>query len=69
MFATTVHVLILGWAVIGQGGFREAFPAHRVIGIVYYVGSKDLASYLITTGEGHGGKNEDDEYYDLTANI
>jgi metallo-beta-lactamase class B len=53
MLATTTHVLALGWAFIGQGGFRDAFPAHRVIGNVYYVGSKDLASYLITTEEGH----------------
>ena len=30
-----------------------AFPAHRVIGNVYYVGSKGLASYLITTSQGH----------------
>ena len=29
------------------------FPPHRVIANVYYVGSKDLASYLITTPEGH----------------
>lgn len=31
----------------------EPFPAHRVVGNVYYVGSKELASYLITTDEGH----------------
>jgi glyoxylase-like metal-dependent hydrolase (beta-lactamase superfamily II) len=31
----------------------EAFPPHQVIGNVYYVGSKDLASYLITGPEGH----------------
>src|SRR4051795_13571126 len=31
----------------------EPFPAHRVVGNVYYVGSKDLASYLIATPEGH----------------
>lgn len=31
----------------------EAFPAHRVMGNVYYVGSKALATYLITTPEGH----------------
>lgn len=31
----------------------EAFPAHRVAGNTYYVGSKELASYLITTPEGH----------------
>jgi len=31
----------------------EPFPAHRVVGNVYYVGSKELASYLIATPEGH----------------
>lgn len=31
----------------------EAFPAHRIIGRTYYVGSKELASYLIATSEGH----------------
>lgn len=36
-----------------QGENEKAFPAHRVIGNVYYVGSKDLASYLITTPDGH----------------
>jgi glyoxylase-like metal-dependent hydrolase (beta-lactamase superfamily II)/type 1 glutamine amidotransferase len=29
------------------------FPPHKVIGNVYYVGSRDLASYLVTTSEGH----------------
>ena len=53
MLATTIHVLALGMAVTGQGPFSEPFPAHRVIGDIYYVGSKDLASYLITTREGH----------------
>lgn len=31
----------------------EPFPAHRVAGNTYYVGSRDLATYLITTPEGH----------------
>src|SRR5262245_4995494 len=31
----------------------EPFPAHRVAGNVYYVGSKLLSTYLITTPEGH----------------
>jgi metallo-beta-lactamase class B len=31
----------------------EPFPAHKVIGNMYYVGSKDLATFLITTREGH----------------
>jgi len=29
------------------------FPAYRVAGNVYYVGSKDLAAFLITTPQGH----------------
>src|SRR6516165_248821 len=33
--------------------WTQPFPPHRVIANVYYVGSKDLASYLITTPEGH----------------
>ena len=31
----------------------EPFPPHAVIGNVYYVGSRGLASYLITTAQGH----------------
>ena len=30
----------------------EPFPPHRVIGNIYYVGTKGLASYLVTTPEG-----------------
>ena len=52
MTATT-HLLALACAAVGQADWYEPFPAHRVIGNVYYVGSKDLASYLITTPEGH----------------
>ena len=33
--------------------WTEPFPPHRVIGNVYYVGSRGLASYLITTPQGH----------------
>ncbi len=31
----------------------EPFPPHKIAGNLHYVGSKDLASYLITTPEGH----------------
>src|SRR3954452_19890428 len=34
-------------------GKDPAFPAHKVVGNVYYVGSTDLSSYLITTPQGH----------------
>src|SRR5436190_10575373 len=46
---------VLAMAAVAQGpaDWYEPFPAHRVIGNVYYVGSKDLASYLITTPKGH----------------
>jgi metallo-beta-lactamase class B len=51
----TVAICTLGlaWTAIGQADWYEPFPAHKVIANVYYVGSKDLASYLITTAEGH----------------
>ena len=51
MLAATIAVL--SWAAVAQNPFYEPFPAHKVIGNVYYVGSKDLATYLITTPEGH----------------
>jgi metallo-beta-lactamase class B len=38
---------------ISEAGWRDPFPPHRVVGNVYYVGSKALATYLITTPEGH----------------
>lgn len=50
-------VLILGFArglaAQNPADWMEAFPPHRVIGNVYYVGSRGLASYLITTPKGH----------------
>src|SRR5579862_1110262 len=36
-----------------RSDWSKPFPPHKVIGNVYYVGSADLASYLITTPEGH----------------
>jgi metallo-beta-lactamase class B len=39
--------------VLAQVPDEKPFPPHRVIGNVYYVGSKDLATYLITTPDGH----------------
>lgn len=34
-------------------GWNDPFPPHRVMDNVYYVGTKELASFLITTPEGH----------------
>ena len=36
-----------------QNDWTEPFPAFRIAGNLYYVGSRGLASYLITTPEGH----------------
>lgn len=36
-----------------QNDWTEPFPAFRIAGNLYYVGSKGLASYLVTTPEGH----------------
>jgi metallo-beta-lactamase class B len=37
----------------GRSGWTDPFPAHRIIGPVYYVGTADLACYLITSPAGH----------------
>ncbi len=51
MFLTTLALAM----TVGQGSadWHEPFPAHKVVGNVYYVGTKDLATYLITTPDGH----------------
>src|SRR4051812_47756021 len=36
-----------------QNDWSEPFPAFRIAGNLYYVGSKGLASYLVATPEGH----------------
>ena len=30
-----------------------AFPPHKVVGNIYYVGTRTLSSFLITTPSGH----------------
>ena len=53
MLAAMALSLALARAAVAQADWYEPFPAHKVIGNVYYVGSKDLASYLIVTPVGH----------------
>src|SRR5688572_3982829 len=38
---------------VQPGGWNDPFPPHRVMDNVYYVGTTMLASFLITTPEGH----------------
>jgi metallo-beta-lactamase class B len=47
-----------------QNDWTEPFPAFRIAGNLYYVGSKGLASYLVTTPQGHILINSD-----LEANV
>ena len=44
-----------------QDDWTEPFPAFRIAGNLYYVGSKGLASYLIATPQGHILINSDTE--------
>jgi len=46
-------VFAFGSAAQNESSWTEPFPAHHIAGNLYYVGSRGLASYLITTPEGH----------------
>src|SRR3954467_10507660 len=48
----------------GNADWTEAFPPFRIADNLYYVGSKGLANYLVTTPEGHILINSD-----LEANV
>jgi metallo-beta-lactamase class B len=41
------------WSRAQNAEWTQPFPPHKVMGNVYYVGSKDLASFLIVTPEGN----------------
>ena len=51
MLFSSRPALALAMAVVGQAPADTAFPPHRVIGNVYYVGSKNISSccVVITT--------------------
>ena len=46
---------LLALELFGQNpsDMMEPFPPHHVIDNIYYVGSRGLASYLVTTPQGH----------------
>jgi metallo-beta-lactamase class B len=48
----------------GNSDWTQPFPPFRIAGNLYYVGSKGLANYLVTTPEGHILINSD-----LEANV
>jgi len=45
----------------GKRDYNAPFPPHKVIGNIYYVGPEQLATFLITTPEGHILINSDFE--------
>src|SRR5579885_1397374 len=58
----TVLALLFASFAFGQAvDWNKPFPAHKVIGNVYFVGTAQLGSYLITTPEGHILINSDFE--------
>lgn len=48
-------------AALAQTDWNAPFPPHRMIGNVYYIGTEQLASFLITTDAGHILVNSDFE--------
>lgn len=48
-----VAAFSLGLAAQNDRSWSEPFPPHRIAGDLYYVGTRGLASYLITTPQGH----------------
>jgi metallo-beta-lactamase class B len=66
--ATLAAVILIVLALVlvsarkpAQDDWTEPFPAFRIADNLYYVGSKGLANYLITTPEGHILINSDFE--------
>jgi metallo-beta-lactamase class B len=59
-FASRILLLLVIWAALAASLYAQVdpewtqpFPPHRIIGNVYYVGSRGLASFLITTPQGN----------------
>jgi metallo-beta-lactamase class B len=53
--------LLLSATAFGQATWNTPFPPHKVIGNVYFIGSKELATFLVTTPQGHILINSDFE--------
>ena len=53
--AIIVSFFLGATALLAQGNpdWHREFPAFRIAGNIYYVGTADLASYLIATPQGH----------------
>lgn len=60
-FSLMLTIIACAGSAPAQNDWTEPFPAFRIAGNLYYVGSKGLASYLVTTPEGHILINSDTE--------
>src|ERR1700677_2333846 len=63
-FVKWICTLLVGMAALAvaqQRDWNKPFPPHHVIGNVYFVGTGELGSFLITTPEGHILVNSDFE--------
>lgn len=49
-FTLAVTVVV---AIAQRDGWTKPFPAHKIAGNLHYVGTEDLACFLIATPEGH----------------
>jgi metallo-beta-lactamase class B len=60
---TSILILALAAALWGQGNpdWHRAFPAFKIAGNLYYVGTADLAVYLVNTPQGNILINSDFE--------
>lgn len=52
MISVIAPILLLA-QLPAPSSWTEPFPPHKIVGNVYYVGSAGLASYLVTSPEGH----------------
>ncbi len=54
-FSVSILILLAAGTLGAQNPaeWTEPFPPHKVAGNIYYVGSKGLAAFLITTPQGH----------------
>lgn len=44
---------LLALPLLAQSDWDELFPPHQVAGNLYYVGSRGLSTYLVTSSQGH----------------
>jgi len=53
LLVVVVAIVVVTIVQCGDSAADEAFPPHRIAGNLYYVGSRDISSYLVTTPKGH----------------